>query len=114
MAGSPANQQHNIELATNLANQDYYNYLDRALGLYGGGLSGEQGMAGMGLTAGTSMADMIAQQLAQQAQYAARGQQEENSQNNSFWGGLGRIGGAALGGLAGGPLGAFVGWNASR
>src|SRR6185503_15277001 len=35
MAGSPMHEQENMELSTNLANQDYNNYLRNAMGLYG-------------------------------------------------------------------------------
>jgi len=115
MGGTPQHQFQAQQTATGLANQDYYNYLQNALGLYGQGLSGQQGMAGMGMQAGGSMADYIANTLSQQANFAFRGQQEKNSMNNSTLGGLGRIagtlGGTGLGYLAGGPWGAFAGWN---
>ncbi len=101
MAGSPQHEQQNMGIATQLGNQDYYNYLDKALGLYGQGLTGEQGMAQGGLTAGTSMADMISQALAQQANYDFRGQQDKNARKNDLWSGLGNLGGAALGAFFG-------------
>jgi hypothetical protein len=112
MAGTPQNQFQEMKMATDLSNQDYGNWLQNVLGLYGAGLSGAQGMAGMGQQAGQSMADMIAQTLAQQGNMAFRGEQEKNSKNNSLLGGLGKLGGAALGGLAGGPWGAFAGYKA--
>lgn len=112
MAGTPQSQYQQMQMATGLANQDYNNWMANALGLYGSGLSGEQGLAGMGQQAGQSMADMIAQTLAQQGNMAFRGKQEQNAQRNSMLGGLGRLGGAALGAYAGGPWGAFAGYNA--
>lgn len=114
MAHSPEHEQQNMQLAHDIANQDYNNYMNNMLHLYGAGLSGQQGMAQMGQQSGMSMADMIAQTLAQQANLGFRGQQEQNSMHNSFLGGLGRLGGAALGGLAGGPWGAFAGWKLSQ
>jgi hypothetical protein len=114
MAGSPQHEQQNMQLASDLGTQDYNNWMNNALGLYGAGLSGQQGLSQQGQQAGSSMADMIAQTLAQQANMSFRGQQEKNSQRNSMLGGLGRLGGAALGGLAGGPWGAFAGWNMSK
>ena len=113
-AGTPTSQFQQEKMATDLANQDYNHWMANALGLYGQGLSGEQGLAGMGQQAGMGLSDMIAQTLAQQGNLAFRGQQEQNSMNNSWLSGLGRLGGAALGGLAGGPWGAFQGWNASK
>jgi len=114
MAGTPQDQFNQMKMATDLSNQDYNNWMQNTLGLYGAGLSGQQGMAGMGQQAGQSMADMIAQTLAQQGNMAFRGQQEKNSMNNSMWSGLGKLGGAALGGFAGGPWGAFAGYNAMK
>lgn len=113
MAGSPAHEQQNIGLATNLANQDYYKWLDSATNLYSQGLHGQEGLVRGGQQAGSSMADMIAQAMAQQADLAFRGQQEKNSQNSSLWNGIGKIGGAGIGALVGGPWGAFAGWNMS-
>jgi len=101
MAGSPQHEMQNMGIATQLGNQDYYNYLDKTLGLYNKGLEGEQGMAQGGLTAGTSMADMISQALAQHANYDFRGQQDKNARKNDLWSGLGNLGGAALGAFFG-------------
>lgn len=111
MAGSPQHGQYAAELATNLANQEYNNWLGQATGLYGQGLAGEQGMSNQGLQAGGSLADMIANQLQQQSNMAFRGKQEQNAQYGGLLGGLGKLGGAALGYWAGGPLGAFKGWQ---
>lgn len=114
MSGTPQSQYQQMQTVTGLANQDYNSWLGNALGLYGQGLSGEQGLANTGQQAGQNMADMIANLLAQQGNMAFRGAQEENSQRNSLLGGLGKLGGAGLGALAGGPWGAFAGWNAMK
>ncbi len=114
MAGTPQNQFQEMQMATNLANQDYNNYLQNALGLYGQGLTGQQGMAGMGLQAGQGMADIIAQTLAQKGNLAFQGQAQQNQNTKDLWHGLGQLGGAALGGFTAGPLGAFAGWNAMK
>lgn len=111
-AGSPMHEQQNMELATNLGNQDYYNWLQPAVGMYGQGLQGTQGLAAGGLQAGGSMADMIAQTLAQQAQLEYTGQQNENKYNSSRMGNIGKgIGALAaftpIGGLGGGLVGAL-------
>ena len=101
MAGSPMHEQQNMEVATNLANQDYYNWLGQAIGLYSQGLSGEQGLYSGGLQAGGSMADQISQQLAQQAANAYQNQSAQNETRGGFLdniaGGLGTL--AAFGGL---------------
>lgn len=89
MAGSPQHEQQNMQIGTNLANQDYYNWLNQATGLYGKGLSGEQGLMGGGLQAGNNLADMIAQTLAQQAQYEYEGQAAKNESKNSLFSNIG-------------------------
>jgi hypothetical protein len=89
MAGSPEHQQHNMELATNLANQDYYNYLSGATGLYGQGLQGLQGLSGQGQQAGQSLADQVAQSLAQQGNYGYEGQAGKNAAQGGFLSNLG-------------------------
>lgn len=111
MAGSPAHSQQNMEVANGIANQDYYNWLGKATGLFNQGLGGAQNMAGQGLQAGNSLANMIAQQLAQQGNYAYQGQQNQNQNRSDFWGNLGGIGGALGGYALGGPFGAFAGYN---
>lgn len=102
MAGSPQHEQQNMEMATNLGNQEYGNWMKNALGLYGQGLEGSQGMANQGQQAGQSMADMIAQTLAQQADLSYSGQQNQNQQNASKWGNIGK-------GI--GALSAFTPWS---
>lgn len=102
MGGSPMNDQQDMELATQLGNQDYYNWLNHGTDFFEKGLSGEQGLATGGLAAGGSLADMIAQTLAQQGNLAFRGQQEDNSRNNSTLGGIGKAIGA---------LSAFTPWG---
>lgn len=88
MAGSPQHEQQNMGLATNLANQDYYNWLGQATGLYGQGLSGQQGLAQMGSQAGTNMANLIAQQLATQAQQSYENQAAKNQGYSNVFGNI--------------------------
>lgn len=85
MAGTPTNQFTSMGTAADAANKDYDSWLQSALGLYGGGLSGEQTMANQGQQAGSSMADMIAQTLASQAGYSYAGQAAQNQNKNSIF-----------------------------
>ena len=93
MFGSPQHSQQNMQLATDLANQDYYNYMNGATGLYGQGLQGGQNMTNQGQQAGQSQADMIAQALAQQAAYGYEGQAQKNQNKSGAFGNI-------LGGLS--------------
>lgn len=96
MAGSPQHEQQNMELASNLASQDYNQYIQNALGLYGQGLHGAQGMYGMGAQAGMGLGEDLASILGQKAKLAYEGRNAENQHAGGTWGSL--LGG--LGGLA--------------
>lgn len=103
MAGSPQHEQQNMGIATGMANQDYYNWLDHAQGLYGQGLQGLGGIAQMGYGASTDLGQSIANAMLQQAnlQYAGAQNQNEHDQGGlgSIFGGLGSLGAlAAFGG----------------
>ncbi len=63
MAGTGQHQQQAGELAENLANQDYNDYMKNALGLYGTGLAGEQGLATLGASTGGDLATSLANLL---------------------------------------------------
>jgi len=111
MAGSPQHEQQNMTLATNLANQDYNQYLQNALGMYGTGLQGQQGLYDTGAKAGMSMGEDMASVLAAQAQNEYQRQAAENQHNSGFLGNLLGLGGAAIGGIFGGPTGAMAGYG---
>lgn len=79
MAGSPQSQTELAKAISGMASQDYGNYMQRALGLYGTGLKGEQGLYGTGFQAAGGMASSIQRMLEQQAQaqYAAQASQSK-------------------------------------
>lgn len=93
MAGSPQHEQQNMSLATNLANQDYNQYLQNALGLYSEGLQGSQGLYNTGYGASNSLADMLANVYGSQANLKYAGGANKNTANSGFWGGLMGLGG---------------------
>ena len=120
MAGSPQHQQQAATLATGLANQDYHNFLNQGLGLYGQGLQGGAGMFGAGLAgqqgmynqglagqqginqmgfgANDQMARIIADMLAQQGQGAFAGQAAQNQNKGQMWGNLAGLAGSLFSG----------------
>lgn len=93
MLGSPQHQQNAQNVAQGIANQDYYNYLNHALGLYGTGLSGMSGINQMGYGANDQMAKIMADMLSQQGQMAFAGQAAQNQNEGQMWGNI--MGGAA-------------------
>jgi hypothetical protein len=94
MLGTPQHQQQNMQVAEGLANQDYYNYLGNALGLYGQGLQGEQGINAMGYGATGQLSNALTGNLANQGAMAYANASDKNAQQQSMWGDV-------FGGLAG-------------
>ena len=94
MVGSPAEQQALAGQISGMVSQDYGDYLSRALGMYGQGLSGMQGIGQMGYGAASNLSESLANALASQAQLAYAGQNSENQNRGGSWGSL-------IGGLAG-------------
>lgn len=93
--GTPMHQQQQSEMEQGIANQDYYNYLNHALGIYKGGLQGESGLNQMGYNASNELAQSLAQALMSQAGLAYSGQENQNQSQRGLLGGLV---GAGLGG----------------
>lgn len=92
MLGSPQHQQQAGQMATGLANQDYYNYLNGALGsaqgMYGMGLEGLQGINTMGYNASDQLAGGLANSLMNQGNLAFSGQAAQNQSQGQAWGNL--------------------------
>jgi hypothetical protein len=102
--GQLGNNAHQLQaggMATNLANQDFYNYLSQALGLYGKGLSGTEGINQMGYGASNELAQSLANNMTNQGNLAYAGQQNQNQANSDAYsarmGLYGSIPGAATG-----------------
>lgn len=100
MVGSPQEQQQLAGTVSGLANQDYYNFLNHALGLYGEGLSGMKDINQTGYMASTDLAQSIANALMAQSSAAYYGADANNQENQGFWGSLGSTLGGGLGGGA--------------
>jgi hypothetical protein len=89
MLGSPQEQQQLASTVSGLANQDYYNYLNQALGLYNTGLTGESNIMQTGYGAGNTLAQTLSGNLQNQAGLAYSGQANENENQGGLRGGLG-------------------------
>ena len=93
MAGSGQHQQLSAEKALDLHGEDFENYLNHVLGLYGSGLSGEQGLETQGYGANTDYANMLANLSQMKGQMGYETEQAKNnarSQNiSNIFGGLG-------------------------
>lgn len=95
MAGSPAEQVQLAGTVNGLANQDYYNWLNGAMGMFGQGLQGQQGMMGQGFNASQNMAEALAQARMAQANLAynqgVNAQQGQAQDQGMFNFGLGSL-----------------------
>lgn len=97
MAGSPQHQQQAATMAEGLANQDYYNYMNKALGAFNTGLSGNAGLYGMGIqglqglnqmgyNASNEYGQDIGNYLMNQGNMAYAGQATQSQAQGSQWG----------------------------
>jgi hypothetical protein len=103
MAGTMQHQQQAGKLAEDLSSEDFNEYMRNALGLYGAGLKGKEGVSERGYGASTRLADRIAQILSGKAGVAFEGAAGQNKQMSDLIGMLlGAAGGAANGGGMGG------------
>lgn len=93
MLGTDQHQQQAGELSTNLANKDYNDYMQKALGLYGQGLSGEEGFEKQGFDASTGLGKMLSDLLSKQGQNAFNQGAADNQGISDFLGGLLGFGG---------------------
>lgn len=84
MLGTNQHQQQAGKLAGDLADQDYQNYLNSAMGLYGTGLSGAQDMAHQGQQAGGDLATSLGNLLQTQAGLGYKGAANQNQSNSDL------------------------------
>lgn len=94
MLGTPAHQQQNTQLASDIGNQEFYNYISQILGINQAGTQGAQGFANQGYGASTALAGNLGNLGLNQANLQFGGNQ---AQNNAIGGFLGMLGSAATG-----------------
>ena len=120
-AGGPQQQAEMAKSIGGIASQDYNQYLNNVMGLYGQGLQGMGGINQMGYGAAggatNTLADMLknqAQNAQAQAQLAYENQITKNQEQGGMFSGIGGLLGGALGSF-GGPLGTAAGsWLGSK
>lgn len=94
MLHTPQAEQEQMGLATNLANQDYYNWLQQAMGVFNTGVGGQQ-----------NILDTLGGNLQSQASNAFSGQQGKNDYKQALIGALLGFGGSmARGGATSSPF----------
>lgn len=83
--GTPMDTEQLMGIQDKLSSEDYNNYLQNQLGLYGLGLSGEQGLNQQGFDASKGMADTLGNVLSQQAGYDYAGKAGKNAYQSGGW-----------------------------
>jgi hypothetical protein len=116
MAGTPQHQQQAAQISEDIANQDFYNYISKVMGMYGMGLEGGMGLNKMGADMSGRLGEDIGSVYGQKAGMAfSREQMEmmkkmmEEQQDSSMWNSIFGAVGSIGGGLLGGPAGAAAG-----
>lgn len=123
MSGTPAQQVDVANRVNQIANQDYNQWLNNALGAYKMGLGGYGGLNQMGFDASQQMVAALMEQLMSQANAAYSGVENQNQANDresSGWGnllgGVGSVignipmpGGGTLTSAIGKKVGNFIG-----
>jgi len=99
MLGTPAEQSAMQKNAMGLANQDYYNFMDRGMKDYQMGLGGLGDINQMGYEASTGLANNLSQALMSQANLAYSGAANQNQSSGGMFGGLLGMMGGGLPGL---------------
>lgn len=109
MTGTPQHQQQAGTMASGLANQEYYNYLNQIMGMYGQGLQGTENINTQGYGASNELAQSLANNLMSQGNLAYAGKANQNQASGNF---LGTLVKGGLGYAVGGPMGALAGVTA--
>ncbi len=109
MLGTPQDQQQQAGVANDIASQDYEEYINHILSMYGLGTQGRQKEEEQGYNASTGYGDILGSVLGQQAQNQYAGQAADNARRAQNWSNLFKAGGAGVGYAAGGPFGGLIG-----
>jgi hypothetical protein len=103
-AGTKDDQLAQAEGVQGLLSQDMEEFLAHALGLYGTGLQGEEGIANRGFESSKNLADLLGGALNQQAGLAFQGQQQKNANKQSIFSSLAKALGQGAGAIYNGGM----------
>lgn len=97
MAGTPYHQQNAANMASNLANQDFYNYMNQVSGLYDQGMAGMSDVNHMGYNASDQLAQSLMSALMSQSGMAYAGANNQNAANQASNSNMMNLIGGAIG-----------------
>lgn len=102
MLGTPQDQTYAMQTANDIASQDFNDYMEKVLGLYGTGLKGNEGIEQQGYEANTNYGNMLGSITGQKARNSYDERIAKNKARAKMWGdvfktigGLPGIGGGA-------------------
>ena len=90
-AGTPTHQKQLANYITQLSNQDFNNYMNHNLGIFGQGYSGLNHLNDQGFNASTGFANNLGSNLMSQANMAYSGAQQKNQNNLDLFQSMGAI-----------------------
>lgn len=89
MAGTPAEQQSIAQAVNGMAGNNYYQYMQNALGEYNQGAGGLENQANLGFNAANQYGTDMSQYLMSRGNLAYADAQNQNKKNSSIWGAVG-------------------------
>lgn len=108
-AGTPEHQTQYGEMANDIMSKDMQQYLQNALGVYGGGISGEQDFYNKGYGASGDLADLLAGNLGSKAGLAFQSASQTNANRDAFMNSIAKALATGTGAYYGGNAGARTG-----
>lgn len=102
-AGTPEHQTQYGEMANKIMSGDMQQYLQNALGIYGKGISGEEGFYDKGYDASSSLADLLGGTLSSQAGLGFKAASDRNTDRMALMNAIAKLfsqGAGAAGGAA--------------
>jgi hypothetical protein len=108
VAGTPMDQMNQAQGIQGLLGKDMQQFLQNALGVFGKGLEGEEGIAGRGFDASKALTDLLGNNLANKAGLAYKNEVDKNQRSTDLWNMFGKALGAGAGSFFG-PLGTAAG-----
>lgn len=109
VAGTPYDTNQQGEQIQGLLSKDMQQYLENALGVYGKGLTGEQGLFDTGFNASKGLGDLLGNNLAAEGGLAFQGAQQNNADRTGLISLLAKALGTGIGAFSGGLKGAESG-----
>jgi hypothetical protein len=100
IAGTPEHQRAYGEMAGEISSKDMQQYLQNALGIYGGGIKGEQDFYGKGFDASKELADLLGGNLGSQGTMAYGATQQKNMNRQALMNAIVKALGSAAGAAA--------------